>query len=148
MCISLIKLLFCWMQPLATCMHKLQLEKMAISLQISEPWLREYQVWWLYISPYFPFNKVLERGLKNNSRPHLNVGFIRSRYLQSLDLHENYIGLIAQWKENVLTCMVWLTGGSWWKCGKVKRVWELFQKSNSMWDPFWILESYEVFKQP
>ena len=33
------------MQPLATCMHNLQLGKMAIGLQISEPWLREYQVW-------------------------------------------------------------------------------------------------------
>lgn len=32
------------MQPLATCMHNLQLGKMAIGLQISEPWLREYQV--------------------------------------------------------------------------------------------------------
>ena len=31
-------------QPLATCMHNLQLGKMAIGLQISEPWLREYQV--------------------------------------------------------------------------------------------------------
>ncbi|XP_055835918.1 uncharacterized protein LOC129904376 isoform X3 [Solanum dulcamara] len=31
-------------QPLATCMHNLQIEKMAIGLQISEPWLREYQV--------------------------------------------------------------------------------------------------------
>ncbi|KAG4966603.1 hypothetical protein JHK85_041578 [Glycine max] len=31
------------MQPLATCMHNLQLEKMAIGLQITEPWLREYQ---------------------------------------------------------------------------------------------------------
>ncbi|KAK6938951.1 tRNA (adenine(58)-N(1))-methyltransferase non-catalytic subunit TRM6, partial [Dillenia turbinata] len=30
--------------PLATCMHKLQLEKLAIGLQITEPWLREYQV--------------------------------------------------------------------------------------------------------
>ncbi|KAM3337663.1 hypothetical protein P3S68_031988 [Capsicum galapagoense] len=30
--------------PLATCMHSLQIEKMAIGLQISEPWLREYQV--------------------------------------------------------------------------------------------------------
>ncbi|KAF3638824.1 putative Winged-helix DNA-binding transcription factor family protein [Capsicum annuum] len=29
--------------PLATCMHNLQIEKMAIGLQISEPWLREYQ---------------------------------------------------------------------------------------------------------
>ncbi|XP_077231417.1 eukaryotic initiation factor 3 gamma subunit family protein [Tasmannia lanceolata] len=33
-----------YLQPLATCMHKLQAEKMAIGLQISEPWLREYQV--------------------------------------------------------------------------------------------------------
>ncbi|CAN4093975.1 unnamed protein product [Withania somnifera] len=31
-------------QPLATCMHNLQIEKMAIGLQISEPWIREYQV--------------------------------------------------------------------------------------------------------
>ncbi|EPS62305.1 hypothetical protein M569_12486, partial [Genlisea aurea] len=33
-----------YLQPLATCMHKLQTEKMAVGLQISEPWLREYQV--------------------------------------------------------------------------------------------------------
>ncbi|XP_052202415.1 uncharacterized protein LOC127808093 isoform X2 [Diospyros lotus] len=33
-----------YIQPLATCMHNLQLAKMAVSLQISEPWLREYQV--------------------------------------------------------------------------------------------------------
>ncbi|XP_065881928.1 uncharacterized protein [Euphorbia lathyris] len=33
-----------YLQPLAMCMHNLQLEKMAIGLQISEPWLREYQV--------------------------------------------------------------------------------------------------------
>ncbi|KAL2468255.1 eukaryotic initiation factor 3 gamma subunit family protein [Forsythia ovata] len=33
-----------YLQPLATCMHNLQAEKMAIGLQISEPWLREYQV--------------------------------------------------------------------------------------------------------
>ncbi|PON93876.1 tRNA (adenine(58)-N(1))-methyltransferase non-catalytic subunit TRM [Trema orientale] len=33
-----------FLQPLATCMHNLQLGKMAIGLQISEPWLREYQV--------------------------------------------------------------------------------------------------------
>ncbi|KVI07766.1 hypothetical protein Ccrd_013870 [Cynara cardunculus var. scolymus] len=30
-------------EPLATCMHNLQVEKMAIGLQITEPWLREYQ---------------------------------------------------------------------------------------------------------
>ncbi|OIW12017.1 hypothetical protein TanjilG_16128 [Lupinus angustifolius] len=33
-----------YLQPLATCMHNLQLGNMAIGLQISEPWLREYQV--------------------------------------------------------------------------------------------------------
>lgn len=38
------------LQPLATCMHNLQLEKMAIGLQISEPWLREYQVYVILIN--------------------------------------------------------------------------------------------------
>ncbi|KAH8509577.1 hypothetical protein H0E87_011362 [Populus deltoides] len=33
-----------YLQPLATCMHNLQQSKMAIGMQISEPWLREYQV--------------------------------------------------------------------------------------------------------
>lgn len=33
-----------YLQPLAECMHRLQAERMAVSLQISEPWLREYQV--------------------------------------------------------------------------------------------------------
>ncbi|KMT08404.1 hypothetical protein BVRB_6g140810 isoform B [Beta vulgaris subsp. vulgaris] len=33
-----------YLQPLAACMHNLQREKMAIGMQISEPWLREYQV--------------------------------------------------------------------------------------------------------
>ncbi|KAK2994693.1 hypothetical protein RJ640_026172 [Escallonia rubra] len=33
-----------YLQPLATCMHNLQLGKMAIGLQISEPWMREYQI--------------------------------------------------------------------------------------------------------
>ncbi|KAK4275118.1 hypothetical protein QN277_018253 [Acacia crassicarpa] len=33
-----------YLQPLATCMHNLQVGKMAIGLQITEPWLREYQV--------------------------------------------------------------------------------------------------------
>ncbi|XP_042382078.1 tRNA (adenine(58)-N(1))-methyltransferase non-catalytic subunit trm6-like [Zingiber officinale] len=33
-----------YLQPLAACMHNLQTSKLAISLQISEPWLREYQV--------------------------------------------------------------------------------------------------------
>ncbi|CAI9116920.1 OLC1v1018212C1 [Oldenlandia corymbosa var. corymbosa] len=33
-----------YQQPLAQCMHNLQVEKMAIGLQVSELWLREYQV--------------------------------------------------------------------------------------------------------
>ncbi|MCL7027435.1 hypothetical protein MKW94_006983 [Papaver nudicaule] len=33
-----------YLQPLASCMHNLQTARMAIGLQISEPWLREYQV--------------------------------------------------------------------------------------------------------
>jgi len=33
-----------YLQPLADCMHRLQVECMAVALQISEPWLREYQV--------------------------------------------------------------------------------------------------------
>ncbi|KAG2332075.1 hypothetical protein Bca52824_003255 [Brassica carinata] len=33
-----------YLQPLATCMHNLQQGKMAINVQITEPWLREYQV--------------------------------------------------------------------------------------------------------
>ncbi|GLJ40363.1 hypothetical protein SUGI_0830410 [Cryptomeria japonica] len=33
-----------YLQPLAECMNKLQVERMAVALQISEPWLREYQV--------------------------------------------------------------------------------------------------------
>lgn len=41
---SIFAFLFRLLQPLATCMHSLQVWKMAIGLQISEPWLREYQV--------------------------------------------------------------------------------------------------------
>ncbi|GFP95275.1 tRNA (adenine(58)-n(1))-methyltransferase non-catalytic subunit trm6 [Phtheirospermum japonicum] len=33
-----------YLQPLASCMHNLQIGKMAIGLQITEPWLREFQV--------------------------------------------------------------------------------------------------------
>ncbi|XP_022144389.1 tRNA (adenine(58)-N(1))-methyltransferase non-catalytic subunit trm6 [Momordica charantia] len=45
-----------YLQPLATCMHKLQLERMAISLQISEPWLREYQVLPSRTHPFMQMN--------------------------------------------------------------------------------------------
>eukprot|EP00250_Pteridium_aquilinum_P007214 c16983_g1_i1 orf=322-1815(-) len=33
-----------YLQPLAECMHELQVNKMAVALEIVEPWLREYQV--------------------------------------------------------------------------------------------------------
>jgi hypothetical protein len=33
------------MQPLAECMHWLQVNRKAVALQLGEPWLREYQVW-------------------------------------------------------------------------------------------------------
>ncbi|OEL16341.1 tRNA (adenine(58)-N(1))-methyltransferase non-catalytic subunit trm6 [Dichanthelium oligosanthes] len=33
-----------YLEPLAKCMHSLQVSKRAIGLQLSEPWLREYQV--------------------------------------------------------------------------------------------------------
>ncbi|GAB2228431.1 hypothetical protein Droror1_Dr00010270 [Drosera rotundifolia] len=33
-----------FLQPLATCMHHLHTQKVAVNLQILEPWLREYQV--------------------------------------------------------------------------------------------------------
>ncbi|MCO5559095.1 hypothetical protein L7F22_012687 [Adiantum nelumboides] len=33
-----------YLQPLAECMHELQVSKMAVALEIVEPWLREYQV--------------------------------------------------------------------------------------------------------
>ncbi|CAN6240503.1 unnamed protein product [Urochloa humidicola] len=33
-----------YLEPLAKCMHTLQVSKRAIGLQLSEPWLREYQV--------------------------------------------------------------------------------------------------------
>lgn len=45
-----------YLEPLATCMHKLQLEKLAISLQISEPWLREYQVLPSRTHPFMQMN--------------------------------------------------------------------------------------------
>nr|XP_043633880.1 tRNA (adenine(58)-N(1))-methyltransferase non-catalytic subunit trm6 [Erigeron canadensis] len=41
-----------YLQPLATCMHNLQVEKLAIGLQITEPWLREYQVLPLRTHPH------------------------------------------------------------------------------------------------
>ncbi|VAH24229.1 unnamed protein product [Triticum turgidum subsp. durum] len=45
-----------YLQPLATCMHSLQVSKMAIGLQITEPWLREYQVLPLRSHPHMQMN--------------------------------------------------------------------------------------------
>ncbi|CAN0872101.1 tRNA (adenine(58)-N(1))-methyltransferase non-catalytic subunit trm6 [Linum grandiflorum] len=45
-----------YLQPLATCMHNLQAEKMAIGLQLSEPWLREYQVLPSRTHPFMQMN--------------------------------------------------------------------------------------------
>lgn len=40
-------------QPLAKCMHSLQLSNLAIGLQLSEPWLREYQVsTWTFLNEH------------------------------------------------------------------------------------------------
>lgn len=33
-----------YLQPLATCKHNLEIERMSVCLQLTEPWLREYQV--------------------------------------------------------------------------------------------------------
>ncbi|KAL5727282.1 hypothetical protein ACHQM5_000497 [Ranunculus cassubicifolius] len=56
-----------YLQPLATCMHKLQAGKMAISLQITEPWLREYQVLPLRTHPFMQmsgFGGYILSGIK------------------------------------------------------------------------------------
>ncbi|CAN1323054.1 tRNA (adenine(58)-N(1))-methyltransferase non-catalytic subunit trm6 [Linum perenne] len=45
-----------YLQPLATCMHNLQAEKMAIGLQLSEPWVREYQVLPSRTHPFMQMN--------------------------------------------------------------------------------------------
>ncbi|CAD6341309.1 unnamed protein product [Miscanthus lutarioriparius] len=45
-----------YLDPLAKCMHSLQVSKMAIGLQLSEPWLREYQVLPSRIHPHMQMN--------------------------------------------------------------------------------------------
>ncbi|KAL0438434.1 UNVERIFIED_CONTAM: tRNA (adenine(58)-N(1))-methyltransferase non-catalytic subunit trm6 [Sesamum latifolium] len=51
-----------YLQPLASCMHNLQSEKMAIGLQLSEPWLREYQVCLIFHPSNTFFDVLLETG--------------------------------------------------------------------------------------
>ncbi|KAK3143186.1 hypothetical protein QOZ80_4BG0359650 [Eleusine coracana subsp. coracana] len=58
-----------YLQPLATCMHSLQVSKMAIGLQISEPWLREYQV------------------LPSRSHPHMQMNAFGGYILSGTRIH-------------------------------------------------------------
>jgi len=45
-----------YLEPLAKCMHTLQVSKRAIGLQLSEPWLREYQVLSSRTHPHMQMN--------------------------------------------------------------------------------------------
>jgi tRNA (adenine-N(1)-)-methyltransferase non-catalytic subunit len=58
-----------YLQPLATCMHSLQVSKMAIGLQISEPWLREYQV------------------LPSRTHPHMQMNAFGGYILSGIRIH-------------------------------------------------------------
>ncbi|TVT96695.1 hypothetical protein EJB05_58094, partial [Eragrostis curvula] len=58
-----------YLQPLATCMHSLQVSKMAIGLQISEPWLREYQV------------------LPSRTHPHMQMNAFGGYILSGIKIH-------------------------------------------------------------
>ncbi|KAM0873740.1 hypothetical protein ACQ4PT_037876 [Festuca glaucescens] len=57
------------LQPLATCMHSLQVSKMAIGLQIMEPWLREYQV------------------LPSRTHPHMQMNAFGGYILSGIRIH-------------------------------------------------------------
>ncbi|CAM0908228.1 unnamed protein product [Alopecurus aequalis] len=57
------------LQPLATCMHSLQVSKMAIGLQIIEPWLREYQV------------------LPSRTHPHMQMNAFGGYILSGIRIH-------------------------------------------------------------
>ncbi|KAM3373547.1 hypothetical protein ACQJBY_020156 [Aegilops geniculata] len=59
-----------YLQPLATCMHSLQVSKMAIGLQITEPWLREYQV------------------LPSRSHPHMQMNAFGGYILSGIRVHK------------------------------------------------------------
>ncbi|KAL6653190.1 hypothetical protein ACP70R_012115 [Stipagrostis hirtigluma subsp. patula] len=58
-----------YLEPLATCMHSLQVSKMAIGLQISEPWLREYQV------------------LPSRTHPHMQMNAFGGYILSGIRIH-------------------------------------------------------------
>ncbi|KAI5678346.1 hypothetical protein M9H77_09296 [Catharanthus roseus] len=58
-----------YLQPLAQCMHNLQIEKMAIGLQITEPWLREYQV------------------LESRTHPHMQMSICGGYILSGTRIH-------------------------------------------------------------
>ncbi|ONM34905.1 tRNA (adenine(58)-N(1))-methyltransferase non-catalytic subunit trm6 [Zea mays] len=57
------------LEPLAKCMHSLQLSKMAIGLQLSEPWLREYQV------------------LPSRTHPHMQMNAFGGYILNGIRIH-------------------------------------------------------------
>ncbi|KAE8770898.1 putative tRNA (guanine-N(1)-)-methyltransferase,putative [Hordeum vulgare] len=59
-----------YLQPLATCMHSLQVSKMAIGLQITEPWLREYQV------------------LPSRTHPHMQMNAFGGYILSGIRIHK------------------------------------------------------------
>ncbi|KAG8064183.1 hypothetical protein GUJ93_ZPchr0004g38764 [Zizania palustris] len=58
-----------YLQPLAACMHSLQVSKTAIGLQISEPWLREYQV------------------LPSRTHPHMQMNAFGGYILSGIRIH-------------------------------------------------------------
>ncbi|VAH39712.1 unnamed protein product [Triticum turgidum subsp. durum] len=67
-----------YLQPLATCMHSLQVSKMAIGLQITEPWLREYQVLPSRSHPHMQMNAFGGYILSGIRRYGLRCGLARS----------------------------------------------------------------------
>uniref|UniRef100_A0A453A6R3 tRNA (adenine(58)-N(1))-methyltransferase non-catalytic subunit TRM6 n=1 Tax=Aegilops tauschii subsp. strangulata TaxID=200361 RepID=A0A453A6R3_AEGTS len=66
-----------YLQPLATCMHSLQVSKMAIGLQITEPWLREYQV------------------LPSRSHPHMQMNAFGGYILSGIRVHNDTVCVAA-----------------------------------------------------
>ncbi|RCV34956.1 hypothetical protein SEVIR_7G212000v4 [Setaria viridis] len=61
-----------YLEPLAKCMHTLQVSKRAIGLQLSEPWLREYQVLPSRTHPHMQMNAFggyILSGIRIRSEP-------------------------------------------------------------------------------
>ncbi|KAJ1265889.1 hypothetical protein BS78_08G108100 [Paspalum vaginatum] len=58
-----------YIEPLAKCMHSLQVSKQAIGLQLSEPWLREYQV------------------LPSRTHPHMQMNAFGGYILSGIRIH-------------------------------------------------------------